>query len=321
MAKPEIRVYLILIFLPMEKITSLLVAPFTAYRPDGEINTDIVGEYASLLKKNGIGGAFINGSSGEGYLLTTEERMLLAEAWTKQQTPEFKVMVHVGATCLKDSRQLAQHAASIGAWGIGSMAPPFPPIGRVNELVDYCATIADATPQLPFYFYHIPVFNHVGFPMLDFLKAADGVIPNLAGIKYTHENLYDFNQCMLYKNGKYDMLHGQDETLLAGLALSGIKGGISGTGNYIGNILTGVIKAWNRQDTEQARKLQNYAQEVINVICHYRGNIVAGKCIMKLLGLDLGPNRTPFRNMTDDEQQQMKLELEAIDFFHHCNTI
>ena len=40
---------------------------------------------------------------------------------------------------------------------------------------------------------------------------------------------------------------------------------------------------------------------------------------MKLIGLDLGPNRTPFQNMTDDEEAAMKAELEAIGFFDRCN--
>ena len=31
---------------------------------------------------------------------------------------------------------------------------------------------------------------------------------------------------------------------------------------------------------------------------------------MKLIGLDLGKNRTPFRNMTDEEEAAMKAELE-----------
>ena len=55
------------------------------------------------------------------------------------------------------------------------------------------------------------------------------------------------------------------------------------------------------------------------MICRYRGNIVGGKRIMKLIGLDLGPNRTPFRNLTDDEEAAMKAELKAIHFFDRCN--
>ncbi|KAA5379132.1 dihydrodipicolinate synthase family protein, partial [Phocaeicola dorei] len=80
-----------------------------------------------------------------------------------------------------------------------------------------------------------------------------------------------------------------------------------------------IIEAWKAGDLELARERQNFAQEVINVICHYRGNIVGGKRIMKLIGLDLGKNRTPFHNMTDEEEAAMKAELEAINFFERCN--
>ena len=97
------------------------------------------------------------------------------------------------------------------------------------------------------------------------------------------------------------------------------QGGIGGTTNYNGKELVGIIEAWEAGDIETARERQNFSQEVINVICHFRGNIVGGKRIMKLIGLDLGKNRTPFQNMTDEEEAQMKAELEAIHFFDRCN--
>ena len=79
------------------------------------------------------------------------------------------------------------------------------------------------------------------------------------------------------------------------------------------------IDAWNRGDIDAARDHQNFSQEVINVICRYRGNIVGGKRIMKLIGLDLGPNRTPFQNITPEEELSLKKELEEIGFFERCN--
>ena len=305
----------------MEKIKGLIDAPFTPFSPNGDVNLEPIGLYASMLQKNGLKGVFINGSSGEGYMLTTEERMQLAEKWVSVAPDGFKVIVHVGSCCLRDSVRLARHAAEIGAWGVGSMAPPFPKVGRIEELVAYCEQIAAAAPQLPFYYYHIPAFNGAYLPMVDLLKAVDGRIPNFAGIKYTYESLYEYNQCRLYKDGKYDMLHGQDETILPSLAQGGAQGGIGGTTNYNGRCLVGILDAWAKGDIETARRLQNYAQAVINVICHYRGNIVAGKRIMKLIGFDLGGNRVPFQNMTDDEEGRMKQELEDIDFFSHCNRL
>lgn len=303
----------------MEKIKGLIDAPFTPFYSNGEVNYEPIERYAAMLKNNGLKGVFINGSSGEGYMLTEEERMKLAEAWMKAAPSDFKVIVHVGSTCVKTSRHLAEHAQKIGAFGIGAMATPFPKVGRIEELVKYCEEIAAGAPQLPFYYYHIPAFNGAYLSMVELLKAVDGRIPNFAGIKYTYESLYEYNQCRLYANGKFDMLHGQDETILPCLAMGGAQGGIGGTTNYNGRCLTGILKAWEEGNIEEARELQNFGQEVINVICRYCGNIVGGKRIMKLIGLDLGPNRTPFQNITDDEERALKAELEAIDFFNKCN--
>ncbi len=303
----------------IQKIEGLIDAPFTPFASNGDVDLSPIPAYAAMLAKNGLRGVFINGSSGEGYMLTAEERIQLAEAWMAAVPQGFKVIVHVGSCCLRESRRLAAHAQQIGAWGIGAMAPPFPKICRLEELVRYCEEIASAAPSLPFYFYHIPAFNGAFLPMVDFLKAVDGRIPNFAGIKYTFESIYEYNQCRLYGQGRFDMLHGQDETLLPQLAMGGARGGIGGTTNYNGRCLVGIMKAWERRDLEEARRLQNYAQEVINVICHFRGNIVGGKRIMKLIGLPLGANRTPFQNITPEEESRLRDELEQIDFFNNCN--
>ena len=302
-----------------EKIVGLIDAPFTPFHENGDVNLEPIPAYARMLHKNGLKGVFINGSSGEGYMLTEDERMRLAEAWMAAAPDGFKVIVHVGSCCVRNSRMLAEHAQRIGAWGIGAMAPPFPKIGRIEELVKYCEEIAAGAPDLPFYYYHIPAFNGAFLPMVEFLKAVDGRIPNFAGIKYTFESIYEYNQCRMYGGGKFDMLHGQDETILPSLAMGGARGGIGGTTNYNGRELVGIVEAWNAGDIELARERQNFSQQVINVICHFRGNIVGGKRIMKLIGLDLGPNRTPFQNVTDEEEERLRMELEEIGFFQRCN--
>lgn len=135
----------------MEKIKGLIDAPFTPFYENGEVNYEPIEAYAKLLVKNGLKGVFINGSSGEGYMLTDEERMKLAERWVEVAPSGFKVIVHVGSTCVKSSHKLAAHAQKIGAWGIGAMASPFPKVNRIEELVKYCEEIASGAPELPFY--------------------------------------------------------------------------------------------------------------------------------------------------------------------------
>ena len=218
----------------MEKIIGLIDAPFTPFKENGEINLAPIAKYADMLYKNGLKGVFINGSSGEGYLLTDEERMLLAEEWMKHSPKDFKVIVHVGSTSVKSSYNLAKHAQEIGAWGIGAMGSPFPKINRIEELSKYCEEIAAGAPNLPFYYYHIPFFNGVYLPMVKLLEAVDGRISTFPGINYIYESIYEYNQCRLYKNNKFDILHGQDETILSSLVMGGAQGGIGGTTNYNG---------------------------------------------------------------------------------------
>ena len=102
----------------MEKIIGLIDAPFTPFYANGDVNLEPIEAYAKMLQKNGLKGVFINGSSGEGYMLTTEERMLLAERWVAVAPKDFKIIVHVGSCCLRESRRLAEHAQKLGVWGI-----------------------------------------------------------------------------------------------------------------------------------------------------------------------------------------------------------
>jgi N-acetylneuraminate lyase len=224
------------------------------------------------------------------------------------------VIVHVGGNSVKASQILAAHAAEVGAYATSVMGPTFPKINRIQELANYCAEIASAAPDLPFYYYHIPAFTGINLSMLELLKAVDGRVHNFAGIKYTFESLFEYSLCHRYQNGKFDILHGQDETLLASLALGGAQGCIGGTFNYAAGLYVKIRHAYAKGDLALAQQLQQKSWDLIEVICRYRGNIVAGKQIMRLLGLDLGPNRTPFQNMTAAEFEKMSQELNAIHF-------
>lgn len=303
----------------MNKIVGLITAPFTPFKDNGEVNYSMIAPYCEMFVRNGVSGVFLNGSSGEGQQLTNEERKLIVEEWIRVAPADFKVMVHVGANSTIVGRELAEHAQKLGAWGTGVMAPTFPKPGSVEALLRYFEEIAIGAPDLPFYYYHIPALTGVNIPCLDILKAVDGRIDNFAGIKYTYDNLYEFSRCFSYKEGKYDLLHGLDETLLAGIAMTDVKGGIGGTYNYAAGLYSGIHTAFRAGDMDKARELQNTSLDLIDVICKYRGNIVGGKKIMKFIGLDLGGNRTPWIALSAEEEAALKSDLDAIDFSSFSN--
>ncbi len=302
----------------MKKINGSVVAPFTPLKEDGSLNLETIPAYADFLVRNKLDGAFICGSTGEGALLTREERMAVAEAWVEVSKDRIKVIVHTGGTNLTDQQALAAHAQKIGVFGVGAMAPAFLPPRRNEELVAYCKAIASAAPELPFYFYHIPGLNGVDLSMLDLLKGADKEIPNFAGIKYTHDNLYEFDQCKYIADGKFEMLHGLDETYLSALAF-GYSSGVGGTYNHCFPVYHEMKEAFAAGDLVRCRELQHKSHLFINVICRFRGNIVGGKRIMKFLGIDCGPNRLPLQTASDQEEAAIKKELDEIGFFDFCN--
>jgi len=302
----------------MQKINGHIVAPFTPFHSNGSLNLSLIKKYADFVYRNHLDGVFICGSSGEGALLTSEERMQLAERWMEASGDRLKVIIHTGGTNIIDQQSIAAHAQKIGAYAISAMAPMFLGPKRIEELGAFCKTVSAAAPELPFYYYHIPGLNDIKLPVLDLLKYADDEIPNFAGVKYTYDNMYEFDQCFRYGNNKYDMLHGLDETYLSGMAF-GCKSGVGGTYNHCFGLYKNMREAFNSGDLEKARSLQHQSHLFINILLKYRGNIVGGKRIMKFLGLDCGPNRLPLQTISEEEEKALKAELDDIGFFNYCN--
>jgi N-acetylneuraminate lyase len=75
-------------------LKGLIAAPFTPMHLDGTINIELIPEYYQLLKSNGVKGAFITGSTGEGPSLTTGEKKAVIAAWAdcNKGDTDFKVI-------------------------------------------------------------------------------------------------------------------------------------------------------------------------------------------------------------------------------------
>jgi len=185
----------------MTRFQGLIAAPFTPMNAQTAINLELVDRQAGLLVESGVRGVFVGGTTGECMSLTVDERLALAERWKAVAGKDLAVLVHVGHACLAEARALAAHAQEIGAQAIGMCGPFYLRPACLEDLVDWCASVASAAPAVPFYYYHIPSVTHVAYPMAEFLKSA-ARIPNLAGVKFTHEDLLDFGRCLDYDGGR-----------------------------------------------------------------------------------------------------------------------
>ena len=298
----------------INKIEGLITAPFTPMKEDGSINVSVINSYAEKLKMDNLRGVFVCGTTGEGMLLTSEERRIVAENWIAEQRDDFKVIVHVGTTSSKQSCELAEHAQKMGAYAIGSMGPMFLKPARIEELVDFCKEIASGAPDLPFYYYHIPSISGIDLPMSKFIKLAAAQIPTFTGIKFTDNNFMEMQKCLNLDNGKWDILHGYDELLLAGLTF-GAKGAVGSTYNFMAPLYLGIIEDFENGNIEDARKKQAVSVKIIEILIKYNGALVAGKSLMKTVGIDCGKCRPPLNNLSDNEYESFIKELDNVGYF------
>lgn len=295
-----------------EKLTGLVAAPFTPMHPDGELNTGLIEKYHKLLEASGVSGAFINGSTGEGVSTTKEEKLLVAEAWARASSGgNIRVINHLGGTCYRDCIELATESKKMGLHAVAVTSPSYFKPANVKMLAEFFIKIAESVPEMPVYYYHIPVLTGGYFNMIDFMREVAPRVPNFAGIKYTHEDFMDFLSCLNYDNGRYDMLWGRDENFLSALVL-GARGAVGSTFNYAAPLYNRLIEAFERNDLETARKMQQKSIDMISLLGKY-GGIATGKAYMRYIGLECGEFRLPVRNMSSSDYQAFTDDVRRLD--------
>jgi N-acetylneuraminate lyase len=297
----------------IEKISGLIAAPFTPMNGHGDVMYEVIPDYYDYLEKNGVSGAFINGSTGEGVSLSIKERMTTTEYWMARAREKgtVKIINLVGGTSYAECIDQAQYSADQSVDAIAILAPYYFKPASVRQLVAFVAKVAGSVPQMPVYFYHIPVLTGCNLPMIEFLREAAPEIPNLAGIKFTHEDMMDFLSCLRFMDGKYNMLYGRDENLLAAFTL-GARGAVGSTYNYAAPLYLKLIEAFDRGDLQLARDLQMASIEMINLLGRY-GGMSVGKAFMRYNGFECGEFRLPVTNMSKDDYERFCNDVRLLD--------
>lgn len=297
-----------------QRLKGMVAATFTPMDANGAINLAAIDKYADLMAQSGMTGVFVCGTTGESLSMTVCERKQVLEQWIRAAQGRFKVIAHVGANALADAVELAAHAQQVGADAIGAMAPCFFKPATVKDLVDFFTPVAHAASELPFYYYNMPSMTGVSLPVARFLIEGKKTMPNLVGTKFTHNNLMEMGECLALNGGEFEVLHGYDEILTAGVALGAVAG-VGSTYNYLPSVYAGIFEAVEKGDLQTARRLQQKSIEVVKVIIKYGGGVRGGKAIMNLMGIECGDCRLPITPFSEQEYSELKADLEKINFF------
>ncbi|HMP28644.1 MAG TPA: dihydrodipicolinate synthase family protein [Saprospiraceae bacterium] len=297
----------------------LIAATHTPMNINGDILYDVIPSYYQYLKQNKLIGIFLNGSTSEGYHLTTTERMSMVEAWSKAiGDDDFKLFVFTGHLSTKESCQLTEHAASFkNVYGISATAPFYQKPASQDLIIALCKEIAEKAAHKPFYYYHIPVLTQVNLPIAQFLVNAKKEIPNLQGVKYTHNDLEEYLVARNIENGNFEIFAGFDELSLANRSL-GARKFIGSSYNFLAPLYYEMFERFDGGDFFQAQQLQLQSIQIIRILASY-GYIAACKFIMAELGINNGYVRLPSKQISEKEKIVLMRDLEKTVFFNYTS--
>jgi len=282
-------------------LTGLIAAPFTPMLADGLLDLPTIDRLYAKLVADGVVGAFVCGTTGEGMSLSVAERKAVAERW-RSAAPAgsaFRLIVHVGAQALPDAQELAAHGRAIGVDAIAAVSPSFNKPATADDAAAFAAAVAKAAPGVPYYHYHIPSRTNVTLPMRATLDAMRTAVPTLAGMKFTHADLGDYARCVDAFGDDLDLVAGREEMLLAFLAL-GARAVVGGTFNFAAQLATAVMHAAAAGDATAARRHQAGVADLVDLAARC-GGLAALKAAMAVAGLDCGPPRLPLRQLQGRE--------------------
>lgn len=283
----------------MDKFKGLFSALLTPFNEDGSINFDSLEKLVEFNLQNGIDGFYVGGSTGEGLLLSPEERMQVFECVKKANKGRATLIAHVGTICTLDAIKMAKKAEELEYDAISAVAPYYYGF-TLDAVLGYYNDIVNST-SLPMIIYNFP--NSGGFSLTK--EIANKLFENekFIGIKHTSGDMFTLNQFKTLDR-EIVVYNGFDETLLAGLSM-GADGAIGSTYNFMGKKFKKIMNCFNSGEIETAKALQNEANEIICEMIKY-GVFQSEKAILTEMGIDMGQCRPPFLPISDECRASMK---------------
>lgn len=268
------------------------VAIVTPMKDNEEVNYDKLEELIEMQIAGGTDAIIITGTTGESSTLTMEEHektIRAAVEFTKHRIP---VIAGTGSNCTKTAIQLSQEAEEDGVDGLLIVTPYYNKATQPG-LISHYSQIARST-KLPIIMYNVP--GRTGCNLLpETVATLFKNEENIIGLKEATGNMAQASKTMYLTDGKLDMYSGEDGLVVPLLAIGAI-GVISVWSNIAPQKVHDMCESFFQGDLETARKLQLEALPLVDALfCEV--NPIPVKTAMNLMGLEVGPLRSPMSEM------------------------
>jgi dihydrodipicolinate synthase/N-acetylneuraminate lyase len=259
-----------------------LAAAITPLRDGGAaLDEDAFAPYVDFLVNGGLDGMLALGTTGEGILLSTEERKRAAEAFVGAAAGRFQVAVHCGAQTTAETVELARHARDVGADAVAVIGPPYYAYDE-EALYRHFAAAAEAAAPTPFYLYEFKARAGYSIPLSVIERLGDRV----AGLKVSNR---PFEEVEPYMIEGLDVFIGA-EALVEECLERGAAGSVSG-----------LAAAFPEGGAEKRKALERFPFQA------------ALKAVLGLRGVPVREDvRAPLRTLSQDERAELERWLESL---------
>ncbi len=291
------------------KLEGILPAILTPFKRGGsEIDFDKAAAWAEELARRGVHGIFMAGSSGEGLLMSIEERKQLACVLMDAVGRQIKVVVQTGCLDVPRTIDLTRHALEIGAHAVSVYTPGF---YRYDDdaLYGHFALVAKAVPEMPLLLYNIPRYTGNTLSPALIFKLGNG-FDSIVGMKDSSGDIGHLGRVIAGAPKGFTVINGADEFSYQAY-LTGAAGSVALTANVVPDLFLSIFDDVNKGKLDRALATQRRLNDVIDVLGG-GAKISTYKEAVRLLGHDTGYVRPPQRELTADEKKALRQAMKRI---------
>ena len=280
---------------------------FRGGEKDGQLNEEMIERLVEYFVRKGLTGLYLTGSTGEGFLLSLEERERVYRRVVASAKGRLKVIAHVGCLSTDDACRLAKRAAAAGVDWVSSVAPVY--FGQNFEAAyDHYKMISEAT-DLPFLIYS------VGKTIDPVRDAKFFSLRNVHGMKYTGYAYWSVQALRRRLDKPAIFFAGADEQVLSALAAKDVFSGCIGTtDNVIPSHFVKICELAAKGDFRSASVLQDEVVRLVELLSEH-DNESWHKEMMRYVGFDCGSSRAPAGHpLTGEDYAALCCKLDKLGF-------
>ncbi|EQB37638.1 MULTISPECIES: N-acetylneuraminate lyase [Virgibacillus] len=281
----------------MKGIFSALLVPFDE---SGDIKEQGLREIIRQnIDKQKVDGLYVNGSSGENFMMSTEQKKEVFRIVSEENKGKVKLIAQVGSINLNEAVALGKYATDLGYDSLSAVTPFYYKFS-FDEIKYYYETIINETKN-NMIIYAIPALTGISMSLDQFEALFQN--ENVIGVKFTDGNFYLLER--LRKKYPNKLIYsGFDEMLIYG-AISGIDGAIGSTFNINGKRAKQILTLCQEDQVSKAYEIQHITNDLIERILDL-GLYQTLKEILKITGIDAGVCKKPFEAFNSEKRAEVK---------------